>query len=75
MKLARLTVLIHRQGKTESAPGILRAHVIQGNLQGSNLLAGRQYSKLESAKTRCRDILRQDCGEIEIEWKIEEAAP
>lgn len=53
-----LTIEIRRRGKQEAGSGTLSACVVQGKLRGSDLLAGRSITKVETARTEAIRQLR-----------------
>jgi hypothetical protein len=64
----RLTVHLHRQTKYEPEMGTIRAYIVQGNLRGRNILAGRQISNAENARQRARAEVWKKAPGAEIEF-------
>jgi hypothetical protein len=53
------TVVLHRQTKTEPEYGYLRAWIEQYGRRGSNLLAGRHLTGIDTAKLEVTRLLQR----------------
>lgn len=61
-----MTELTVRLSRTRSKT--LRAHVVDGDQAGANLLGGHRYRRADLAKLECRQILNHKIPGVRIHW-------
>jgi hypothetical protein len=73
-----LTIHIHRRGKEQAGYGTLGAFVVQGRQRGSDLLAGRSITRVETARAEALRRLTRDgplvADRLKVIWTGEPTA-
>jgi len=68
----KLTIRIERQDEHQAQAGTLRAYVVYDKIYGKNLLTGKKFTRLDSAKLEAEAAAKRALPgqQVDIEWKF-----